>query len=405
MPSAPLGAQTDAPAQPPDHQHMQMDAPAANRWQLMQDGVVHALFNHQAGSRGGDEFVAPNWWMGMAARGLGASQLTLSAMFSLDPATVGTSGYRELFQTGEVVDGEPLVDRQHPHDLFMQLAGTWRLPLSARAALTLAGGPAGEATLGPTAFMHRPSVAGIPFAPLSHHTFDSTHISFGVAASSFDYGRWTIEGSAFNGREPDERRWDFDFAKMDSVAGRVWFRPTPTWELQVSTGHLVEPEALEPGDIDRTTASVSWFRPGGAAFGALTIAYGINRTDEGHQHAFIGEFARRVGVPLLSVRTEVLQVEQHVLLHGTHATAETDASDFMASFTIGGTREIARFRGFEGAVGANVTVSGIPAALQAAYGRFPVSFQVFFELRPPAGTAGRMWNARMTRPMAGHSGH
>jgi hypothetical protein len=363
------------------------------------------LFNHQAGSRGGDEFVAPNWWMGIATRSLRASQLTLSAMFSLDPATVGTSGYRELFQTGEAVDGEPLVDRQHPHDLFMQLSGTWRLPLSARAALTLAGGPAGEATLGPTAFMHRPSVASIPFAPLSHHTFDSTHISFGVVTAGFDYGRWTIEGSAFNGREPDEHRWDFDFAKMDSVAGRVWFRPTPTWELQVSTGHLVEPEALEPGNTDRTTASASWFRPGGAEFAALTIAYGTNRTEEGRQHAFIGEFARRVGRPLLSVRTEVLQVEQHVLLHGTHATVEPDASDFMGNFTIGGTQQIVRFRGLEGAVGANATFSAIPAALQAAYGRFPVSFQVFFELRPPAGTAGRMWNARMTRPMAGHSGH
>src|SRR5262249_22672583 len=126
----------------------------------------------QGGQRGGNEFRAPTWWMGMFTRRVGQGQLGLNTMFSIDPATVGESGYRELFQTGEAIDGRPFVDRQHPHDAFMQLAATWSVPITDRTSLRLAGGPVGEPSLGPVAFMHRASAAENPLAPLSHHTFD-----------------------------------------------------------------------------------------------------------------------------------------------------------------------------------------------------------------------------------------
>ena len=194
----------------------------------MQDGIVFAEFNRQGGPRGGNEFVVPNWWMGMAARSAGKGIVTFTGMFSLDAATLGKDGYREIFQVGETLDGVPLVDRQHPHDLFMQLAASWRIPIARGTGFTIAGGPAGEPALGPVAFMHRPSAAEIPFAPLSHHVFDSTHISFGVVTAAVDHGPWIVEGSVFNGREPDDNRWDFDFGALDSVSGRVWFRTRST---------------------------------------------------------------------------------------------------------------------------------------------------------------------------------
>src|SRR5262245_34758703 len=112
-----------AVAQPAEQHQHHAAASAEPGWMFMQDGMVVGLFNHQGGRRGGDEFRVPNWWMGMATRQGTHSSLTFSAMLSLDPATVGTRGYREIFQVGETVDGAPLVDRQHPHDLFMQLAG------------------------------------------------------------------------------------------------------------------------------------------------------------------------------------------------------------------------------------------------------------------------------------------
>ena len=115
-------------ANPGQHDHMQMDMATASAWELLQDGIVFAEFNHQGGPRGGDEFVVPNWWMGMASRKTSRGQLTLTGMLSLDRATVGKAGYREIFQAGEALNGRPLIDRQHPHDLFMQLAAVWRMP-------------------------------------------------------------------------------------------------------------------------------------------------------------------------------------------------------------------------------------------------------------------------------------
>ena len=302
-------------ASPEAHDHMQM-ANSAGRWHLIQDGVVYGLFNHQGGPRGGDEFVVPNWWMGMLMRDKGRHGFGLNAMFSLDPATVGAQGYRKLFQVGETFEGRPLVDRQHPHDLFMQLSAYWQTTFANGTRVVLAGGPVGEPTLGPVAFMHRASAAGLPMAPLGHHTFDSTHISFGVVTAGVERGKWTVEGSVFNAREPDEHRWDFDFGALDSVAGRVWFRPTEQWEAQVSAGLLRDPEELEPGDARRGSTSVSWLRWHATGFDAVTGGYGVNAARGEHRHGAFGEFTVERGANSVFGRAEVQQVETTVLLTG-----------------------------------------------------------------------------------------
>jgi hypothetical protein len=206
-----------------------------------------------------------------------------------------------------------------------------------------------------------------------------------------------VEASVFNGREPDEDRWDFDFGRLDSVAARVWFRPSSTWELQVSTGHLREPEESEPRNIQRTTASASWFRPSGNDFTAFTVAYGVNATSHGTRQASLAEVTRRAGAHTAFGRAEVLQLETNVLL-GVDAPHTRNA---IAALTIGGTRDVLRWRGFEGAIGAEATVYAVPGALESTHGTQPVSFQVFFRLRPPAGGMGRMLNMRMAQPMAG----
>jgi hypothetical protein len=370
-----------------------------NVWSFMQDGVVFGLFNHQGGPRGGDEFRVPNWWMGMATKKTGRSQVTLTSMFSLDPATVGERGYREIFQVGEAVDGAPLIDRQHPHDFFMQLAAVWRTPLTAKTGLTLAGGPVGEPALGPVAFMHRASAAEIPLAPLGHHTFDSTHIAFGVVTAAIDHGPFVLEGSVFNGREPDQDRWDIDFGKLDSVSGRLWYKPSSSWELQVSTGHLIQPEELEPGNIERTTASASWTRQRGTSMSAVTLGYGVNNTDHGTRHAMLAEATRREGTVAVFGRFEVLQPEVDLLLRGASLDSDDKAST-LAAFTAGVARDVVSVRGFEGAVGGEVTLYAVPEVLRSTHGDQPVSFQLFFRLRPPA-PMGRMWNMRMSQPPMG----
>lgn len=401
--SAPATPPSDPKVSANQHDHMQMNMDMDTGWQFMQDAIVWGEFNHQGGPRGGNELVVPNWWMGMASRNTSHGHLTFSGMFSLDPATVGKDGYREVFQAGEALNGRPLIDRQHPHDFFMQLAAVWRMPVTDMTGVTLAGAPAGEPALGPVAFMHRASGADNPTAPLGHHTFDSTHISFGVVTAAVDHGPWVVEGSVFNGREPDENRWGLDFAALDSVSGRVWFRPTPQWEFQVSTGRLKKPEQLEPGNIVRTTASAAWTKLSGADVTGITAAYGRNHTDRGARSAGFVEGARHVGPNTMYGRFEVVQVETALLQSDLAVVGRAgEMKDPVLAFTAGGVRDVLNVRGFEGGFGADVTLYGVPSGLQSAYSNHPVSFHVFFRLRPPVGSMGRMWNMRMSQPMAGH---
>ncbi|MBS1818434.1 MAG: hypothetical protein JSU08_10920 [Acidobacteria bacterium] len=415
---APASAQNPpqgAPDAPHDHEHMhdmadmEHGATTDGGWHLMQDGAVYLLFNHQGGARGGDELRAPNWWMGMATRGAGRGTLTLSGMFSLDPATVGRRGYRELFQVGEAYEGAPNVDRQHPHDVWMQLAAAWRTPIGTSSGLTVAGAVAGEPALGPVAFMHRASAAAIPFAPLGHHTFDSTHVAFGVATVGLDRGPIAVEASAFNGREPDAQRWDFDFGRMDSFSGRLWVRPSPSVELQVSSGRLIEPEQLHHGNVVRSTASVSLTRGPQARMLAVSAGFGMNAAEEVTRRAAFLEATRFAGRTVLSARAEVVEVESMLLVLGRLPDHEDEArKDAVGAFTLGAQRDVATWKGMTAAVGVNGTLYRVPEILKATHGSHPASFQVFLQVRPPVGAMGRMWNMRMAGPPMApgpHAGH
>ncbi len=376
-------------------------------WHVMQDAVVYGLFNHQGGPRGGDEVRVPNWWMGMFERRVGASHLAINTMLSLDPVTVGGKGYRELFQVGETFEGKPLIDYQHPHDLFMQLAAVWRIPVGAQTGFTLAGGPSAEPALGPVAFMHRASAMENPMAPLSHHTLDSTHIAFGVVTAALDHGPWMIEASIFNGREPDDNRWNVDFGALDSYSSRIWFRPHNEWEWQFSTGRLEAPEELGHGDIVRTTASASWLRHDGLDFSAVTAAYGLNNGEDTNRGAFLLEGTRRSGRFSIYGRLETVEVETSVLLDDP--TVGDDITDTVTSFTLGIVRELPRWRRLETGFGAAATLYGVAARLETTHSKRPISFQVFFRLRPGPGPMGRIWNMHMTKPMRQaadpHAGH
>ncbi len=369
-----------------------------SRWRAMGDGTFWALFNHQGGPRGATELKAPNWWMGMLMHPLGAGSVALTGMLSLEPATVGKCGYAELFQVGETCNGQVLVDRQHPHDLTMQLAGSWHVPVRGSTGLTVAGGPVGEPALGPVAFMHRPSAGENPVAPLSHHTFDSTHIAMGVITAAVDHGPVILEASLFNGREPDENRWNLmDRGPLDSWSARLWARPSPDWLLQLSSGLLKDPEALEPGNVRRTTASLQWFRPRAAGYTAVTAGYG--RNDKAHDalNAFFVEATHRAGASAAYTRFETLQTETDLLVL-QRVPAPSDSAipvATVAAWTLGGIRDLWRRAGAALGVGADVTFYRVPQVLRATHGQHPVSFHLFVRVRPPSPT-GRMWNMTMT---------
>jgi hypothetical protein len=146
-----------------------------------------------------------------------------------------------------------LVDRQHAHDLFVQLGAEWTRPLTEGSSVRLFAGLRGEPAVGPVAYPHRPSASEIPLAPLSHHNQDSTHISDDVVSAGYTVSIVTIEGSAFHGKEPDEDRWDLDQGSIDSYAGRLTLRPCgPQTRCRLSSR---EPEAPRRGP-DPNTAPV-----------------------------------------------------------------------------------------------------------------------------------------------------
>jgi hypothetical protein len=242
------------------------------KWQLMLHANAFVADTQQQAKseRGRDAFFSTNWIMAMAQHKLGRGQFTARAMFSLEPATVGTRNYPELFQQGETAYGNPIIDGQHPHDFFMELAAMYDLPLSHNTLLSFYVAPVGDPAIGPVAYPHRQSASEDPIAALGHHQEDSTHIAFNVVTGGLTF-RWArIELSGFHGGEPTEQRWQPEPSPnghaIDSVATRLTVSPVRNWTAQYSIAHIHSPEALYPTeDQQRQTASIQFhntFNPG-----------------------------------------------------------------------------------------------------------------------------------------------
>lgn len=398
-------------AQADPHQHHppappapQEQAPApASTWHFMQDGVAWFTYNNQGGPRGGEEFGSQNWWMGMWSRPAAGGTLQFNLMLSADPITVGKDGYREIFQVGETLNGLPVIDRQHPHDFLMQASVGWRKPIGRGYSMTLAAAPVGEPSLGPVAFMHRASAFENPTAPLGHHTFDSTHIAMGVLTAAVDRGPFQVEGSVFQGREPDEQRWDLvDFGPLDSWSVRGWYRPNAAWAFQLSHGLLTEPESLEEGNVRRTTMSAAWMRPHATGTTATTVAYGRNDKIDADYNAFLLEGTHIFGANAVYGRFESVQVESNVLRFGSHngdghhPDEEGAGVALVHTLTLGGVRTIGRWGGWDVGAGGDLTFYRVPQVLQPTHGDNPTSVHLFLRVRPPA-PMGRMLDMLMTK--------
>lgn len=365
----------------------------AGRWALMLHGVVVAQYDKQSSARGDEQVGSINWAMLMAQRPLGAGLLSLRAMASLEPFTISARGYPLLLQTGESYRGRPLHDRQHPHDLVMELAALYERPLAGDLGISLYAAPVGEPALGPVAYPHRPSAAGDPFAPLSHHWQDATHVTFGVLTVGLFTRTIRLEGSLFNGREPDEHRTDFDYAgrRLDSYAARLTVNPAPRWSLSASYGYLASPEGLHPEEsLHRISASVLYSRPRGErGEWASALIWGAN------EHPAPGRLAHSVlaettldldGRNTIFGRAEYVQKSaEELALDLAPSAEEVD----IGTFVLGYVREVGRLRGASMGVGVRGALGVVPGTLEPAYGtRMPAGLAVFVRVRPePAGMA------------------
>ena len=253
-------------------------------WMLMAHGVLNLVYDHQSGPRGDDKFFTSGMLMAMARRPLGNGTLQLKAMVSPDPL-MGPRGYPLLLASGETANGsDRLIDRQHPHDFFMELSGSVSQNIGAKSSGFIYAALPGEPAFGPPAFMHREAIMDSPEAPITHHWLDSTHISFGVVTAGLVLDRIKVEVSRFNGREPDQHRWNIETGPLDSTSVRLSWNPTRTLSLQGSWGHFTDPEQLEPGvDQKRWSASALWADEIARGWkAAATLAWG-RKVAEGHK--------------------------------------------------------------------------------------------------------------------------
>jgi len=362
-------------------------------WELMFHGTVFITYNQQGGPRGEGKAESTNYLMTMQQHRLGSGTLLLRQMFSAESLTSPHPGFPELFQTGETYHGHPLVDHQHPHNVFAELAAIYTLPVNEKVTWLLYGGPSAEPALGPVTFMHRQSASEDPEAPLGHHLQDSTHTSFGVVTTGFIFnlskldlsklGFLKVEGSAFNGREPNEERWSIQLAALDSWSFRVTAAPTRNWTAQYSYGRLSHPEALEPGDQQRQTASLEYNRQLAAGMGkgywATSLIWGrVQKEFELFPlnsyllESTLNFFARNYAY----TRLELVDKDE------LFPEAATHPSYRIGAYTFGGVRDFVHNEHWQVGLGGDVTFYSKPAVLDPFYGDNPVSFHVFIRVRP-----------------------
>ena len=346
-------------------------------WTLMGHGVLNLVYDHQSGPRGDDKAFASGMLMGMARRPLGNGTLQFKAMVSPDPL-MGKSGYPLLLASGETANGaDRLIDRQHPHDFFMELSASVSQNIGAKSSVFVYAGLPGEPAFGPPAFMHREAILDSPEAPISHHWLDSTHISFGVLTGGLALERVKVEISRFNGREPDQHRWNIETGALDSTAVRFSWNPTRTLALQGSWGHFVDPEQLEPGvDQKRWSASALWaneIAPGWKIAG--TLAWG-RKTAHGHSDdAVAAEASLKHHRWTLFGRAEI--TENRELTQEEHSPAYR-----VGKTSLGLVRDFKVADHFSVGAGGLVSLNFVPDALAPAYGgHHPVGAIGFVRLK------------------------
>jgi hypothetical protein len=378
-------AGTDAePASTP----LEMLMETKGNWTLMFHGVGFLNEIQQTGPRGADKLFSTNWIMPMAQRKFRKSALTLRGMFSLEPATISDRRYPELFQQGETAYGLPIVDGQHPHDFFMELAALYDYKLGERTMLSFYAAPVGDPALGPLAYPHRASASEDPIAPLGHHLQDSTHIADEVITAGITQGAVRVEASGFHGREPNESRWSIQSGSIDSWSTRVSVNPGQDWSFQYSISQLHSPEALQPSeDVRRMTASLMYNRPIRKGNWASMLLWGRNQSlsDGNIGNSYLLESTLRF-FSRNYAWTRIENVDRtNELLLGENPLPSGFVERYFArvqAYTLGYDRDVGRIPHLSTAFGGQFTWYGVPDVLKSTYSSHPVGVVVFLRVRP-----------------------
>ena len=336
-------------------------------WMLMGHALINGVYDWQQGPRGDARGFISGMVMAMARRNFaGGDAAQFRVMFSPDPL-MGKRGYPLLLASGETADGAtPLVDRQHPHDLFMELSASYGHRISDQDSLFVYAGLPGEPAFGPPAFMHRLSIMDSPEAPISHHWLDSTHIVFGVVTAGYVHGTWKVEVSRFKGREPDQRRYGFERPKLDSTAARLSWNPSRNLALEASWAHAKDVEQLAPGEAQTkwSASAIYTVRLGAQSWWSSTLAWGRRRSEGQDLDAAIVESALKLDEAwTLFGRGEWTQNDELTQGAGHHGPVFD-----VAKASVGAVRDWRLADHLRLGLGALYAVNFVPAGLKVLYG-------------------------------------
>lgn len=349
-------------------------------WMLMGHALLNGVHDRQEGPRGDDKTFVSGMVMGAAKRQFAnGDALQFRAMLSPDPL-MGKRGYPLLLASGETADGvTPLVDRQHPHDLFMELSASYSRKLSDKDSVFLYAGLPGEPAFGPPAFMHRLSIMDSPEAPISHHWLDSTHIVFGVLTAGYVHDNWKVEVSRFKGREPDEHRYDIERPKFDSTALRLSWNPTENLSLQTSWAEAKSVEQLDP-DEDQTkwSASAIYTVPfGDGGWWSTTAAWGRRSAGHDDLDAWVLESAVKPDDAwTVFGRAERTENNELTTVRGHHGPVSE-----VGKISVGALHDWRIAEQIKFGVGGLYTVNFVPRGLEPAYDGQPNGLMAFVRLK------------------------
>ena len=263
----------------------------------------------------------------------------------------------------------------------MELAATYSRVFTEKNAAFLYVALPGEPALGPATFMHRYSGEEIPEAPLTHHKLDATHVSFGVITLGFIVHNFKMEGSLFNGREPDQFRWNIEKPRLNSRTIRLSYNSTKTLAFQLSTAHLKSPEQLTPNvNIDRTTASVMYdYALYNGYHWQTTLAWGKNRYQPGTAlYGYLLESTVHLNENnTVFGRFEWLE-ENELFEEGNPLH---DAIFKIKKLSVGYLYEICHLDSAKLGIGGLISAYQYPASLKPFYGSHPLSYMLFARIR------------------------
>ena len=335
-------------------------------------GTLQAGYVDAGGKRGDKGFFSNSMIMLMGRKDVGGGTLGLHFMTSLDPLLNGAYGNPNLFQNGFTAHGVSVGDRKDPHNIFAEVAVSYSHSLSKDWTGFLYGGPVGEPALGNVMYLHRTSGLEIPEAPISHDWFDGSHISFGVATLGLVYkNKWKLEGSFFNNGEPGANLYGIGPIALNSESGRLSYNPSRDWSFSASYGHLKSDvnahrltfsgaysHELPHGDNLSVTA---YFGQNIVQGSATSNAWLAEATYYHAREGFFTRFERVDKAELLNVPTGKFTINKLLIgdVHNFYSKGHIDYG-----------------------LGVYAGVYSFPSSLNAAYGKTPLTFGVFFRICP-----------------------